>query len=344
MKHLLVVIALPLSVLACGHGATPATAEKSTPAGRQFVQLSAETLWSRGGQGDRVLRYPQYMAHDTSTIYVSDLASEQIVAFGSNDGRLLWRSSAIEVRKPSSITPVHGGGVAALTTLGVVSLDAGGRVTRTVALEDPASARQICAFRDGRVLIAYNRKRFPLVVIDTMKQVTKRFDLPWTELRSLEPMQTQVALAGDGGDVCIAALYFGRGFAALTADSIRYTVPYVQSVELPTLKTVTHHFTDSSLAETHIEARHPAVRDLNLDNGVLQVVFEGLESQGRTLIDEYDATSGRYLQTRTSPRHLVALQKSRERIMTLALRNGYPALTAILLKSRNASASTVKSR
>lgn len=328
----------PLSLLLLTIGCDAANSANETrfargAPSRRVAPVPAETLWVRGGRkDDSLLRYPEYLAHDSSLVYVSDKASHQVIAIEQRTGATRWTTASMRdaIRSPGSMAGLPGGGVAVLDAAGtLVRMDDRGRVMTSASLIDGNIARQICAFDDSTFLIAYLRQRLPLAIVDAAGQVQKRLELPWDALRDLSPMQTQVALAGASANRCIVSLVFGQGLAAIRKDGTEWTAPYVEPVAIPgvTEKTTTRGAEHNTTA--HIDARHVAVRDLSVDDDRIDVIFEGAEPKPGSLIDEYQASTGSYQGTRWASRRVMGLQRRAGRMFLLAGLQGYPALVAL---------------
>lgn len=316
---------------ACVPARDPGTARATES--RRIAPLPAETLWVRGGRkDDPVMRFPEYLAHDSNLVFVSDKVSHQVIAIEQRTGLTRWTTAGIPdaVRSPGSMAGLPGGGVAVLDAAGtLVRMDDRGRVMTSASLIDGNIARQICAFDDSTFLVAFLRQHLPLATIDARGRVGRRFELPWEEVRSLSPMQTQVVLAGARGNRCIVSLVFGQGLAAVRTDGVEWTAPYVEPVPIPGVneKTSTHGAEHNTMA--HIEAKHVAVRDLSVDDDAIDVIFEGADRKPGSLIDEYQASTGSYLGTRWASRRVLGIQRRGERIFLLAGLHGYPALVAM---------------
>ena len=330
-------ITLLLASLACeqnkGKHESPtrqaATARRVTP-------LVAETSWVRGGRkDDHILAYPEYLAHDSSQVYVNDMAAKQIVAFDQRTGATNWNTAGTRsgLPAPGSIAGLPGGGVAVLDASGaLVRIDRHGRLMTSAPLIEGQMARQICALSDSTFLIAYLRQRLPLVIVDAAGQTRKRFELPWVNLRELAPIQTQMILAGGPANRCIVSLVFGQGLAAMSKDSVEWIAPYIEPVAIPRVDSRTASRGNEQTTVAQIGARHVAVRDISVDNDVIEVIFEGVERKQGTLIDEYDVRTGAYRRTRSVGRRVVGIQKSGERAFLLVGLQGYPALVAMPMR------------
>ena len=305
---------------------------------RRITAMPAETLWVRGGRkDDRVLRYPEYLAHDSTQVYVSDMAANALVAIDQRTGATNWTTANTPgvLRAPAGLAGLPGGGVAVLDAAGtLVRIDRRGRMTSSASLIDGNIARQICAFDDSTFLIAYMRQRLPLAIVDAAGQIQKQLELPWDNLREMAPMQTQMLLAGASANRCIVSLAFGQGLAALRKDSVEWLAPYVETVAIPGVNAKTSSSGGTANTVSHIAARHVAVRDLSVDGDAIEVIFEGASLQPGSLVDEYQASTGAYRATRLASRRVVGIQKSGERAFFLAGLNGYPALVAIRMSDQ----------
>ena len=305
---------------------------------RRVTPLPAETLWVRGGRkDDGILGYPEYLAHDSSQIYVNDMAAKQVVAFDQRTGATNWSTASRrgELRAPGSIAGLPGGGVAVLDASGtLVRIDRHGRLMTSASLIDGHIARQICALSDSTFLIAYLRQRLPLAIVDAAGQTRKRFELPWVSLREFAPMQTQVILAGGSANRCIVSLVFGQGLAAINKDSVEWIASYIEPVAIPRVDSRVTSRGHEQTTVAQIGARHVAVRDVSVDNDVIEVIFEGVEREQGTLLDEYDVRTGAYRRTRSVSRRVVGIQKSGERAFLLVGLQGHPALVAMPMREQ----------
>lgn len=305
---------------------------------RQITPMSAETLWVRGGRkADHVLKYPEYLAHDSAQVYVTDMGSRQVSAIDQRTGATNWTTSDTPgtLRAPGSIAGLPGGGVAVLDAAGaLVRLDSRGRVISSASLIDGTNARQVCALNDSTFLIAYLRQRLPLVVLNAAGKTLRRLELPWEELRELTPLQTQVILAGGASGRCIASLAFGHGIAAIRTDGTEWTASYVERVDIPRVNAKTIATTNGGRTDSHIGATHVAVRDVTVDANTIEVVFEGNQRAEGSLIDEYDLHTGQYRMTRSAGRRVMGIQKSGDRAFLLVGLGGYPALVAMSMRDQ----------
>ena len=120
---------MPLLVLALACQKSERPSATLQPNARQTTPLGADTVWIRGGRkADHALRYPEYLAHDSTQIYVTDMASHQVMALDQRTGAINWTTSNAsgDLRAPGSIAGLPGGGVAVLAGVAFLIADSSG--------------------------------------------------------------------------------------------------------------------------------------------------------------------------------------------------------------------------
>lgn len=272
------------SLLGCAHGDSPT---------RKVEVAAWDTVWHTNRVFmDSVLPSPSLMSFNRDVLYVFDDALLRLAALEATTGRLLWRVGRLgqgpgEFAGVGSILPTPGGGVGIvdLANRRLTLVSASGAVSASISLAAMGSQpNQVCASAD-RFLVADAFQPF-LQVMDSAGAPTERLLPIWHDLVGTGWESRQVMLRNDEtASKCLVALFSGRGFAILTPDGGKVTVPYVETFDV---------FGTGARRDEGTMAFWATV-DASFDGDTVLIHFAGKTADKYRLIDRYDANSGAYL-------------------------------------------------
>lgn len=329
-----------LSLCACGRQQEPRSRE---PVGeRRPTSVAWDTLWVRGGAADTLLLMPLDVVADTEHAYVLDGGGKRIVALRVADGAVAWMVGGAgggpqEFAAPTALTLTPEGDVlvADHQNARITVIDPSGRVTGHVPLREFSYVQGICALAGGDILVATMEPERPIVRISREGVVEQRLDLPWPELRDVQPLARQAFLAStDDFRGCALALAVGRGFAVYRDGGFPVASDYVEAVA-PSQVEVDTRSADGRRSES-ARMRRPeiAATDAAAGAGTLAVSFQGKSASAGRIIDHYDLRTGRYLESYEFARPIQSLARSGNRYLLLHQSAAYPMLLAAVPASR----------
>jgi hypothetical protein len=339
--HAAALLAFTVSALFACRG--PQEPRFREPVGERLPTFVAwDTLWVRGGAADTLLLMPLDVVADAEHAYVLDGGGKRIVALRVADGTVAWMVGGAgggpqEFAAPTALTLAPGGEVlvadhqnARITVIGP-----SGRVTGHIPFREFSYAQGICALAGGDILVATMEPERPIVRISREGVVEQRLDLPWPELRDVQPLARQAFLAStDDFRGCALALAVGRGFAVYRDGAFPVASDYVEAVAPPQVE-VASHGTDGRRSES-ARMRRPeiAATDAAAGGGTLAVSFQGTSASAGRIIDHYDLRTGRYLESYEFARPIQSLARSGTRYLLLHQSAAYPTLLAAVPASR----------
>lgn len=160
-----------------------------------------------------------------------------------------------------------------------------GAVRASISLAAMGSQpHQVCASAD-RFIVADVFQPF-LQVMDSTGASTERLLPIWRDLVGAGWESHGVMLRNDEtASRCLVALFSGRGFAIVSPDGRRVTVPYVEAFDV---------FGTGTRRDEGTMAFWATV-DASFDGDTVLIHFAGKTADKYRLIDRYDANSGAYL-------------------------------------------------
>jgi hypothetical protein len=150
---------------------------------------------------------------------------------------------------------------------------------------------QVCVFGENRFLVADVFQPF-LLTMDSTGALVERLEPIWRDLVQAGVETNQKMLWNDGtGSRCLVALFSGRGFALLSPGQEPVVAPYVEKFDVfgigPRKKEGKMEFW--------------AAVDAEFVADTLMVLFSGKTKDKGRLIDRYNGTSGKYIDTYRLP-------------------------------------------
>lgn len=307
-----------------------------------MIEAEWRPAWVRGGaEADTTLETPHGIAVEGGLVYVLERFTHRVTAFRQEDGATAWvagreGSGPGELRRPSAIAALPGGGVAVadpgngrLTLLG-----RDGRVRGSVPLRGRAAHPfSICPLADGTfVLAGATADREPVTRIAADGSILEHHALPWHDLAEGPVARRYALLAADAsGGACWLALGKGRGFARYRVGGFEEARRYVEFFDLPEYVVTGGRM---RWTERPVDDRHAAT-GVAMEGGRLLVAFMGLTPSRGRLLDVYDARTGAYLHTLRSPKSIHGLASADGRLFVLTTQNDAPTLIAFDLGTRD---------
>jgi hypothetical protein len=321
----------------------PEVAMSQQPSNRRLVPIphdSMRSLWTRGGEhDDTVMFMPVSITADSDLVFVTDIASHELIAFRSDDGTVAWRvgrkgAGPDEFDMPMGLTVLPSREVAVIDQRNarVTIVSRRGEIVDHVSLGAMALTTSVCGAADGSLLVAAaGADAVEIVRLTRDGRVTARYPLPWPEAREASPIATQVRLERRGLDgSCFAGLVLGVGFALFENDRFTRTAAYVEPLPLPA--------SERSGRRERLTERQIAVADVAIDEGEIAIAFEGRTPEMRRLVDLYDARTGEYRRTYLLGPTLTGMARDGGRYFMLVERRGYPTLEARMMPDHAAPA------
>lgn len=279
---------------------TACQAAPLSPAGRQIVAVSWDTLWQTSPAFmETNLTEPSLMTFNQGKLLIVDGATPAVVALDPSSGRLLWRvgragAGPAEFAGVSSVVPNRVGGIDVVDIVNrrLSHIDAEGVVTGTTSIARAgAQPDQICSRGDGRRTVA-DPFSAEMAVLDSAGNAVGRLPLPWPDLASARAESRQVLLQSDpSGGRCVVALTTGRGFAILSGQSDPILGTYIEPFEV---------FGVGS-REDEAGVTTTATFEVDFVGDTLLVLFGGATTDQNRLVDRYSASTGTYIDSYRLP-------------------------------------------
>ena len=334
----LALVALCASLAGCGEPTTqdhPEVAMSEQPAERRIVpvpQDSVRTLWTRGGeQDDTVLFMPVSITADSDLVFVTDVASHEVIAFRAADGSVAWRiggkgagPSEFDVPMGLAVLPSRELAVIDQRNARIAIVSRAGEIVQHVSLASLALTTSVCGAADGSLLVAAAGEDAAEVVrITRGGRIVKRHSLPWPESRTSSAIATQIRLERRGFDgSCFVGLMLGVGFALFDGERFTHAAPMSSGCAAAAERAGR----GQRLAERQI-----ALADVAIDGGEIAIAFEGRTGERRRLVDTYDAATGAYRRTFLLEPTITSMARDGGRHFFLIERRGYLGLEAVTL-------------
>lgn len=311
-------------------------------AGREFVDLTWDTVWTVGGseEDDRVLYPNGAMAVDSNHLYLLDPGDYRVTALGLADGNVAWTRGR-RGRGPGEFRSLRG-----LSLLGedeIVVLD--GEVGRLVILgrdgryrdniisnEETGQFDSVCGFRDGTLLALSARPERPLVLLGRDGRVLQDFAYPWPDLADASSLVRFLTLIPSAdGRACLAALTGGRGFVWYDAETRTFGSPagYVEWFDVSGTSVERRTVGDTRITTERLNSYRQAVVSGVVENGVAEILFGGTTGDAYRLVDVYEAPAGEYLRSYRLPSAVSGFARSGDLHFVTAKRDGYPVVLAL---------------
>jgi hypothetical protein len=335
-----------LAVAAACSGGLPGddSAAPPQPGRRTLIDHRWQELFHVGGVvQDTLLQAPDGLAADAGGVYVADPVAGRVLRFAA-DGRLVF-SAGRRGGGPDEFRSIRDLGVDGRGRVWVLDrsnarvtvLDPSGATIARVPLEGPArSADQLVPLASGReaVLAVYDRERpFARVALDG--RIEERFGLPWPGFSGLEPLASQLVVAGGGGDRWAAAFGLGDGFFVREAG--RWSggrVRYVERTPFPRVETRGKLSPEGSgRVEERIAGEDGpvfAAISASLVGDRLVALFGGRSAERGRLLDVYALPDGRYRGSLVLPDRFERVSLAGDRLYGLVARP-VPRLVAYAL-------------
>jgi len=274
--------------------------EPVSPAGRQIVTVTWDTLWqTQPGFMETNLTEPSLMTFNQGKLLIVDGATPAVVALDPSSGRLLWKvgragAGPAEFAGVSSVVPNREGGIDVVDIVNrrFSHIDAAGTVTGTTSIARAgAQPDQLCSLEDGRRIVA-DPFRPEMAVLNSAGNVMARLPLPWPDLASARAESRQVILQSDAsGGRCVVALTTGRGFAILLGQGDPVLRTYIEPLDVFGV----------GARKDEPEVTTTATFEVDFVGDTLLVLFGGATTDQNRLVDRYSASTGRYIDSYRLP-------------------------------------------
>ena len=338
-SHVLLAAAA-LAVLACGESPEPAVREQGrAPAHERLPTVVAwDTLWVRGGAADTLLLMPLDVVANDELVYVLDGGGKRVVALRTADGELAWITGRAgagprEFATPVAMTLTRAGNllVADHQNGRISVLDPSGEVTGHIPFNGYSYVQGMCALADGDLLVATLESDQPIIRLSAQGEVKQRMDLPWPELRDVQPLARQASLSSaDDFRSCALALTVGRGFAVYRDGDFAAVADYVEAISPPEVEVSERSSSSGSSKSARMRRPDFAASDIAVANGEVAVAFRGKTPAAGRIIDHYDLRTGRYGESYEFPHPVGSLARIGNRYLVLHQVDGYPMLAAVV--------------
>ena len=208
-------------------------------------------------------------------------------------------------------------------------MDPAGKVTGHIPFSGYTYVQGLCSLADGSMLLTTLENERPVVRVAPDGTVRERLDLPWPELRTVEPIARQGFLAGsEDFSECVLTLATGPGFVRYGAGGFSPVARYVEQIDAPEVDVAERSSQGRETKSSHMRRRSIAAMDASVSKGFVNVGFEGQSASAGRLIDRYDLRTGRYRETFQFTSPVQSIAQSGDSYLLLHQSAGYPTLLA----------------
>ena len=232
-------------------------------------------------------------------LFVYDGAMAHLAAIDPESGGMLWTLGRVG-QGPEEFAGVAalfrdragGVGVVDIRNRRITRVTALGQVSGRVPLINGLQPNQFCAFGANRFLAA-DVVQLPLLLVDSTGALINRLTPLWPDLAAATSNDSrQVLLWNDeAGSRCLVALFSGRGFALLSPGQDPVVGRYVETFDV---------FGMGERRDER-ELQFSATTDAEFVADTVLILFAGRTADRHRLIDRFDGTSGRYLDSYRLP-------------------------------------------
>lgn len=298
---------------ACGRGEAPSDAGRPGDLPERRVLADAwDTVFRVGGRhGDTLFHEASRIGADDGGLSLVDRFSGRVMRFDTA-GRLQWRyggrgGGPDEFRRPRDLVVDDRGRTWVLDALNarVTVLGPGGRPEFRVPLDRLEHVADGMAPLGGdRSVILTLGGEEPFVAVDRAGRVEATWPVPWAGYRELNPMATQMELAGRGDGRWASGFSFGDRFFLFGDDgraTARGWLP--EPVAFPRVS-VTRSGSGPGRRSTVTKLERPVFGtvDATLSGRRLHLLFGGTGPGAGRWVDGYGLEAGRYAGSYLLPR------------------------------------------
>lgn len=330
-------ILLGVGVVGFGSEVLPSAAQGQMSQ-RSYATGDWTPLWSRvGNLSDTTFFGPvRIMAHGEQLL-VLDQQAPGVVALGLHDGRVAWRYARRgrgpgELMVPRALTIDASDRVVIgdATNRRLTTLDSRGRHLHDIVPQVGLYPYDLCGLNDGGFLVIGPQPGRITVRLSGSGQI-----LPHTSVSAHLPQGADITLglgvAARAADLCVIALQRIGRIVGVSSEGIRFDVRTVEPMELA----------DSLLGARGRSPRLSptgAALAIAADGGTVSIAFDGRSDHFGRVIDEYDASTGRYVRSLIAPGpfvgRIVGLARRGDVYVFLHGRDGDPAVSAFRWNGR----------
>lgn len=222
-------------------------------------------------------------------VYVVDPHNKALYALEASDGRMVWsrfgsHDSSIVLPHDVAVTHHHLVAVADLSTHALLMFDTAGQPRP--AIQNMPPVYSFCAIGDSLLALTWTVDQPIWMVSATDGGVGSKADLPWDDTKHAMPDKTSgVFESNDQEDACVFVREKGDGFA------------------------VWHHGKFDA-PHAFVEKGHTSLSGFFAASGSfvgddVYVLFHGATGDSDRVLDVYDAQSGEYKRTLSTPARLI---------------------------------------
>lgn len=272
---------------------TPPQTPPPRPSDRRIFDVTAETLWTRGGsEGDTLVSIIRSLWRDEDRLEVSDGAGGMALSLDARDGR-----------------------------------------TRTVdrsGTTEQNGRRCPAARRASWELIPSDP--YPLL-LRRDATIERRTAWPWPGFALEPSLRRQAWLVpGRRVGECILALMLGRGFARLVDGEVVYLSAYVDTFALPPVIVTVDSTEDRVVRRERLQWRRVVAAAVTRVGELLAVAGDGERGPAEGTVDLYRIEDGTYAGTWRLRSTISALAGDDSTLFVAHTRAGRPALVALRLR------------
>lgn len=230
-------------------------------------------------------------------VYVVDPTVGIVSALNAANGKVLWTTrgtDSLKLTNPRDIIVTKGGKVAVadMDRRALVLLDSTGALRRSIPILPPVYS--MCAVGDSILMLTWNVTK-PVWLVDANTGASTRYELPWvdsTESRTSAPRSGNFQ-GNQNRDACVFTREDGDGFVVWRQGGFERPRKFIEQ---------------STNAAREFKGHITAVNGALVDDTVY-VLFNGVTADRRRIIDVYDAATGAYGRTLTTPYELMWLAR-----------------------------------
>lgn len=337
----LVAAASLLGVIGCGLESgvdqPPVTLWEADPSTeRTLAPVAWDTLWTiESGLQDTVLQIPSRIQANDSQAVLLDIGSNRVIAFGTQDGSILWTfgsrgSGAEEFMGPRDVRLDRSGRIHVLDPAGnrITIISASGQLVGHVRLNEVGLANQLLPLNDGSYIILRGTVDDPLIHVDSHGKVQDEIAIPWAAIRDLSTLARQGWLVQHPTRPAWSFLFsIGNGFFLYDRkEPIDIVGRYVEHTSFPGVQTST----SGSTRVRTVSAKYCSACSVAATDGHIITLFGGEGDVDLQNIDAYSWKDGAYSASVRLPSKAVAIGYHVGTLYTIK-RSPFPRITALAL-------------
>jgi hypothetical protein len=308
-------------------------------ANRRFVKVGwKRTVVVGGTEADTILLKPIRMTADQSSIYVFDAGRNSLIKFDST-GHLVWIKGR-EGSGPGEYKRVRDLAIGFGAVL-VVDED-NNRVAKVdmksgstlgyVDLRNVGRGEWIQQLGPNRLLSIGAGTESMAAIIDTLGTIVQRIELPLPGYQTLDPIARQIVLSEQQAPTSSwsAAYTFGMDWIAMSGAQRKFSSRLIEQVIPPTIVKEARGGRQTVAMRSGVAA----IYSLSTNGEELVALAAGASPEKGKILDYYEASTGRYRESRLLPGASGDLAHRRNDLCMLTYPGGFGSLVCLAVNSK----------